>query len=269
MNWQRAGMFPRNGSVSETPGLRSGASAAPLFILLALALATGVPAARAQYSEANAPQPKLVADDYSVEADAQLDPVTIQHYVIDAELKPATHEVHAKAQIRFQARSSVTDVDLELNKNLYPTNITDDTGQVLSSRRVGEGELLEVTLKRPLPKDQTGTIVLEYEGPLADPEHSPVEGVMLAYVGDEGSYLLYPARWFPVSGFRTNRYTADIHLTVPAGFQLVSGGQVQGPRPTGDKQLYDIHFDQPQFPGSIAVLRTKPQVVTAEGFKVN
>jgi aminopeptidase N len=235
---------------------------------LVFLLAASVPL-RAQYSESQAPQPQLVADDYSAEAEAQPDPIIIEHYVIDAELLPATHEIHAKAQIRFQARSSVTDVDLDLNKDLYPTNITDETGAVLSSQRLGDGELLEVTLRSPVAKDQTGTIVLEYEGPLADADHSPVEGVMLAYIGEEGSYLLYPARWFPVSGYRVNRYTAEIHLTVPEGYQVVSGGQVQGPQPAGDKELYTIVFDRPQFPGSIAVVRGNPQVVNAEGRRVN
>ena len=240
--------------------------------MLALLLAASAPA-RAQYSESREPSPRLVADDYSVDAEAETDPVSVEHYVIDAELLPATHEIHAKAQIRFKARSSATDVDLELNKNLYPTNITDETGQVLSSRRLGEGEILEVTLHRPIAKDQTGTIVLEYEGPLADADHSPVEGVMLAYVGDEGSYLLYPARWFPVLGYRVNRYTAEIHLTVPSGFQVVSGGRVQGPQPATGKDVgkdtYSIIFDHPQFPGSIAIVHNRPQVVTAEGMRVN
>ena len=223
----------------------------------------------AQYRESQEPQPRLVADDYAADQEAKPDPIAVQHYVIDAELIPASHEIRAKAQIRFQALESVSDVQLELNSNLFPTNITDGQGQVLSSRRLGDGEAIEVSLKTPLSKDQSGTIILEYEGALADAEHSPVEGVMLAYIGEEGSYLLYPARWFPLNGYRVNRYTAEIHLTVPAGLQVVSGGAVTVTPAPGGKQLYTIVYDRPQFPGSMAIVSHAPQVVNAEGVRVS
>ncbi|OFV96856.1 MAG: hypothetical protein A3H94_02660, partial [Acidobacteria bacterium RIFCSPLOWO2_02_FULL_60_20] len=192
---------------------------------------------------------------------------TVEHYVIDAELVPQSHEIRAKAQIRFQARENLSDVQLELNSNLFPTNITDGQGEVLSSRRIGDGETLEVSLRQRLAEDDTGVIVLEYEGALADAEHSPVEGVQLAYIGEEGSYLLYPARWFPVSGYRVNRYTAEFHLKVPPGYQIVSGGQLQS-HLDGSDVVYDIVFDQPQFPGSIAVVSHSPQVVDAAGANI-
>ncbi|MBI4480795.1 MAG: peptidase M1 [Acidobacteria bacterium] len=217
-----------------------------------------------QYRESQEPQPRLVADDYSAALESQPEPLTVEHYVIDAELVPQSHEIRAKAQIRFQARENLSDVQLELNSNLFPTNITDGQGEVLSSRRIGDGETLEVSLRRRLAEDETGVIVMEYEGALADAEHSPVEGVQLAYIGEEGSYLLYPARWFPVSGYRVNRYTAEFHLKVPPGYQIVSGGQLQS-HLDGSDVVYDIVFDQPQFPGSIAVVSHSPQVVNLTG----
>jgi len=220
-----------------------------------------------QYRESQTSSARLVADDYSTAMEAQLDPIAVTHYVIDAELLPATQEIKAKAQIRLKARETVSDVQLELNKNLFPTNITDSQGEVLSSRRLGNGEILEVSLRKPLAKDETATIVFEYEGPLADAEHSPVEGVQLAYIGGENSYLLYPARWFPLSGYRVNRYTAEFHLTVPAGYQVASGGQISS-QLAGDKILYNIVFDRPQFPGSIALVRRPAQVVTSAGVSI-
>lgn len=213
-----------------------------------------------QYRESQEAEPRLAADDYSAVMESEPEPIEVQHYVIDAELLPETHEIRAKAQIRFLARQSLSDIQLELNSNLFPTNITDGGGEVLSSRRIGRGETLEVSLRERLDRDEAGTLVLEYAGPLADAEHSPVEGVQLAYIGEEVSYLLYPARWFPVSGYRVNRYTAEFHLTVPAGYQIVSGGSVQS-RLDGSKIIYTVIFDRPQFPGSLAVLRQSPQTI--------
>ncbi|MBI2819642.1 MAG: tetratricopeptide repeat protein [Acidobacteria bacterium] len=213
-----------------------------------------------QYRESQEAEPRLVADDYSAVMESQPEPIEVQHYVIDAELLPETHEIRAKAQIRFLARESLSDIQLELNSNLFPTNITDGEGEVLSSRRIGRGETLEVSLRERLDRDEAGTLVLEYAGPLADAEYSPVEGVQLAYIGEEISYLLYPARWFPVSGYRVNRYTAEFHLTVPAGYQIVSGGSMQS-QLDGSNIIYTVIFDRPQFPGSLAVVRQSPHTI--------
>ncbi|OFV99911.1 MAG: hypothetical protein A3H28_10325 [Acidobacteria bacterium RIFCSPLOWO2_02_FULL_61_28] len=197
--------------------------------------------------------------------EATREPVTAQHYVIEADLEPATHELKAKVQARVQALETVSTVEFELNPNLFPTNVTGEDGRPLSVQRDSSGLKLRVSLGRPLPKDQTATISFELEGQLADAEHSPVEGVQLAYIGEEGSYLLYPARWFPVSGYATNRYTAELRVTVPAGFQVVSGGKAQPSAPQGNKVQYSFSFDRPQFAGSIAVLAQPPEVVQAEG----
>jgi hypothetical protein len=229
-----------------------------LAALLVLALSPN--ALPAQYRESADPEPSFVADDYSVAMESQLEPVELQHYVIDADLLLESHEIKARAQIRFQARESLSSVRLELNSNLFPTNITDSEGEVLSSRRIGSGETLEVSLRQRLIKDETATIVLEYEGPLADADYSPVEGVQLAYIGEGITYLLYPARWFPLSGYRVDRYTAEFHLKVPAGYQVVSGGTVQS-QLDGSDILYTVIYDRPQFPGSLAVVRQSPQTI--------
>jgi hypothetical protein len=236
-----------------------------LWLLLGLAPIL----APAQYREDQQSQPRVVPEDFSLDLEAQQDPITVEHYVIEAELLPASHEIKAKTAVRFRARESVGSVTLELNQNLYPTNIADAEGNVLSSRRIGNGLQVDVTLGRAISKDQVGTIIFEYEGPLADAEHSPVENVQLAYVGEEASYLLYPGRWFPLSGYGTNRFTAEMHLTVPSGYQVVSGGRHAPVEALGDKSRVSISFDHPQFPGSIAVVRRPPQVIQAEGQKMN
>ena len=225
--------------------------------------------AQAQYREDQQSQPRLVPEDFSADMEAQQGPIAIEHYVIEAELIPASHEIKGKAEVRFRARESVGSVTLELNQNLFPTNITDAAGNVLSSRRIGNGLQIEVTLDRAISKDQVGTIVIEYAGLLQDAEHSPVENVQLAYIGEEGSYLLYPGRWFPMSGYGTNRYTAELHLTLPAGYQVVSGGQHRPAQTLADKVRHDISFEKPQFPGSIAVVNRPPKVIQAEGLSMN
>src|SRR6266850_1269399 len=42
----------------------------------------------------------------------------------------------------------------------------------------------------------------------------------LAYVGPEGSYLMYASRWFPFHDYAADRATSDITLIVPTGLQV-------------------------------------------------
>ena len=225
-------------------------------------------AALAQYREDPDSQSRPLAEDFSDELEARQEPVSVQHYVLEAELKPATHELTAKAQMRIVANQSAARVAFELNGNLFPKRITDEQGQELSSRRIGDGLKLEVVLSRALSKDQTTTITVEYEGALVDAEHSPVEGVQLAYIGEGTSYLFYPARWFPVLGYTTNRYTADLRITVPEGYQVVSGGRPgsAGATSPGTRQ-YAFVFDKPTFAGSLGVVRQQPLVASANGVR--
>ena len=237
-------------------------------MVLGLFLLVGSAGLSAQYSERQESRPMLIPEDFSSAAEEAREPIAVQHYGIEAELLPQSHELKAKVQIRFQARENISSVEFELNNNLLPINITDEKGQTLSARRVADSLTIEVSLKEPLSKDQTATITFEYEGKLADAQYSPVEGVQLAYIGEEGSYLLYPARWFPLSGYATNRYTADLHLKVPAGFQVVSGGEPQPPVTEQGLVRYSFSFPRPQFPGSVAVVSRSPEVVDAEGLSM-
>ena len=223
------------------------------------------PAVGAQYSDQQGPGARLVVEDYGAGEESERPPITVEHYVIEAELLPDVQEIKAKTQIRLRPSEDVTTVELELNNNLFPTQVTGENGKALSVQRTSNDLTLLVRLDQPVRQGQSYTISLGYEGRLADAQYSPVEGVQLAYIGKENSYLLYPARWFPVSGYRTNRYTAELHITVPSGYQVVSGGRAQPPTPVEDKVRYSFSFDKPQFPGSLAVVRQSPEVVTAEG----
>ena len=235
-------------------------------MMLALLWISSVGAA--QYSDRSEPRAQLLAEDYAPEELAQLPPIRIQHYVLEAELQPAAHEIKGKAQIRFAASEDIRTVELELNHNLFPTKLTNEQGETLSAQRTSSDLTLLVQLGQVVSKGETYTLVFEYEGKFEDARFSPAEGVQLAYIGEDRSYLLYPARWFPLSGYGTNTYTAELHITVPAGYEVISGGKSQPPQPTGeagDKVLYSFSYDKPQYAGTIAVTNEPPEVVTAAG----
>jgi hypothetical protein len=42
------------------------------------------------------------------------------------------------------------------------------------------------------------------------------------------TYLLYPARWFPTTGYLTDRFTAEMHIRVPQGMRVLASGSQGG-----------------------------------------
>jgi hypothetical protein len=91
-----------------------------------------------------------------------------------------------------------------------------------------------------------------------------VYGVKFAAIHPDFAYLMYPSRWFPVSGYTTDRFGAEMRVTVPTGYSVVGSG-LDSQRVNGDKKLYDIKMEKHSFPGSIAVVKEQPTKVSAEG----
>ena len=64
------------------------------------------------------------------------------------------------------------------------------------------------------------TLRIRWGGALISPEGGPLASKRLAYVGTEGSYLMYAARWFPFHDYMADRATSDITVIVPTGVQV-------------------------------------------------
>ena len=219
---------------------------APLLIL-ALALAGSLPVWAAPPEK-----PRLRVDDV----------------VVDAELIPTPHRLAAKARVKFTALEDLSVATFELNNALRPTKVVDESGHTLSVERVTQDSTVRVSLPNGLAKGTTTTFTFDYEGTLETGDDSPVQGLKLAYVGQESSYLLYAGRWFPISGYGINRFTATMNITVPAhmvvigsGKETVSGGAA-GRAPargakaaekieSGATKTFSMSWDKPSFPGTI------------------
>ena len=83
-----------------------------------------------------------------------------------------------------------------------------------------------------------------------------MEGLKLAAIQEPITYLLYPARWFPMTGYMTDRFTAEMHIRVPQGMQVFASGSKGASQPVklasgkpGDQ--YDFNWSKPGFPGTV------------------
>jgi aminopeptidase N len=186
----------------------------------------------------------------------------VDNYVIDAELAPHAHKLTARAKVKITALDDLSIATFELHNALRPTKITDEAGKPLTAERITQDSTIRIALPKGLQKDASTTLTIDYEGVLDSADDSPVQGLKLAYVGDDTSYLLYSGRWFPVVNYGIDRFTSTISVTVPAHFMVIgSGKESTGTAPAlkaksaaasaVTTKTFTFTSDNPSFPGTI------------------
>ena len=184
----------------------------------------------------------------------------ITAYTINAEIDPKAHSLDATTQVTFTPLNDLPSAIFDLHGALRVDKVTDASGAALNGER-GPDATLVVTPPAMLPKGQPVTWTFHYSGELENGAGGPVEGLKLAYVGDPISYLLYAARWFPMTGYMTDRFTAEIHVRVPAGYRVVGSGGTGKPKPAGGgEEEWDFKWDKPGFPGTIIAGKFEPPI---------
>jgi tetratricopeptide (TPR) repeat protein len=190
----------------------------------------------------------------------------VTHYAIEAELYPSTHILSSKARVDFLPKADFTTMSFELHSNLRVEKVLDAAGKPLAFRR--DGLNLSVDFVNPQMQGNPSSITVHYAGPLSSAEGSPVENLQLAYIGNEGSYLLYPSRWFPVAGYGVNRFGAAMRITVPSDQMVIASGRAMAPVPQTGKVTYAYEFSERSFPGTVIAGRYAVQPGTTVGANI-
>ncbi|HEY1340662.1 MAG TPA: M1 family aminopeptidase, partial [Bryobacteraceae bacterium] len=191
--------------------------------------------------------------------------IDVGEYTIDAEISPNTQSITAKATVTFTPlEDNVSSASFELNNALNVSKVTDAAGKQIPASRNQQDFTIRLSFDQPLPKGQPQTITFYYDGRLTGNEESPVYGIKFAAIHPDFAYLMYPSRWFPVNGYSTDRFAANMHVTVPMGYSVIGSG-IDSKQTAGDKNVYQLKFARASFPGSIGVVKGDPARVQAEG----
>jgi len=149
----------------------------------------------------------------------------VTNYRIEAQLNPDEHTLRAGADITFVPQEATRSIVFELNGSLHVDSVEKDgkalTGFVQDA--VGAGALgpnVRIDLGQVIPANQPATVRIRWNGALTSPEGGPLANKRLAYVGPEGSYLMYASRWFPFHDYAADRATSDITIIVPTGMTV-------------------------------------------------
>ncbi|HWP52712.1 MAG TPA: hypothetical protein VN476_01195, partial [Pyrinomonadaceae bacterium] len=163
----------------------------------------------------------------------------VTNYRIEAQLNPDEHTLRAGADITLVPQEATRSIVFELNGSLKVDGVEKD-GKVLTGfvqDQVGAGALgpnVRIDLGQVVPANQPVTVRIRWNGALTSPEGGPLANKRLAYVGSEGSYLMYASRWFPFHDYAADRATSDITIIVPTG--MLVGGMSDDPvNPQPDK----------------------------------
>src|SRR5262245_14011793 len=184
----------------------------------------------------------------------------ITNYRIEVQLQPADHTLRAGADVTFTPLEATRSVVFELNGSLKVNTVEKD-GKVVTGvvqDPVGSGAFgpnVRIDLGEVVPANTPITLRIRWSGALVSPEGGPLASKRLAYVGSEGSYLMYAARWFPFHDYAADRATADITFIVPAGLQVAGTSDdaiVAQPSPKEGAVRYHFVHRQPVLIGNFA-----------------
>jgi hypothetical protein len=159
-----------------------------------------------------------------------------ERYDVSATLDSSRQSISAIAKIEFRASEVSSNIRVELHPNLIVSDVKTVEGKSLGFGRDSTNPLyVLVTLPTPVQAGGQVTLTFTYSGMLANEENSPVPGVRAAMIGRDDAYLLLPSRWFPLTNYPSNRYTATFRLNVPDTFAVAGSGKAGSPTPLAGK----------------------------------
>jgi tetratricopeptide (TPR) repeat protein len=154
----------------------------------------------------------------------------------------------------------------QLNNALKISKVVDGSGQTLNAVREAQDSSVHIALLTPLTAGQSSSLTITYDGQLTGSQDSPVYGITFASLKPDFGFLLYPARWFPVTGYTVDRFTAEMHITAPSEYKVIASGDEKVEPQSGGQTKYSFAYMQnPSFPGSIALVKEQPQKISSQG----
>jgi aminopeptidase N len=200
-----------------------------------------------------------------------------QNYDVSATLDGVSQTLTATAKVEFRATEASNVVRVELHPNLEVKEVKSESGKLLTFERDNQNSLyVLVNLPSTVARESKVTLTFVYSGLLANAENSPVPGIRVALLDRDAAYLLLPARWFPLTNFPSNRYTATFRLNVPDTFAVAGTGKALAAQPVaptgalaGGRLLYTFECKTPAPNGSFVAGNLQLNPKQAEGISVS
>jgi aminopeptidase N len=190
--------------------------------------------------------------------------VDVEHYDIDVAVTPASQTMLAKVKMRFTPLDDrLSSIQVDFNDAMRVSNVTGDAGEPVAFSKTSDFNY-RLQFSQPLAKGKSTTVTFDYDGRFDGREESPVYGIRFAAIEATGATLLYPARWFPVNEYTSDRYTMNLNVTAPTEFRVLSSG-VDLKTEAGANTVTSFKTTQPALYGSFSLVKMKPVQTSIEG----
>jgi tetratricopeptide (TPR) repeat protein len=198
--------------------------------------------------------------------------IEIRNCKIAATLIPDTHELEAVATVTFKTLEETDYVFFELSENLSVRRVLNPEGVEMEfgQDEAGPGTL-SVRFPEPLSAGKTVTVKVEYQGGFDRDRFSRIytRDESSAYIGMDGSYLMYSAKWIPISQFLVSRSPSTLEVTVPLGMTAIGPGTQQPVVTKGLNESFGWTAKSPIHPGSLVVAQFYGKKLEIAGFTID
>jgi tetratricopeptide (TPR) repeat protein len=179
--------------------------------------------------------------------------IEVQNYKLEVNLIPDSHELKAAALIGFKPVQATDHIVFELSENVSVQKVLNSEGVELEfgQDEIGPG-YLSIRFQKPLAVGANVTIRIEYQGGFDRDRFSRMysRDESSAYIGMEGTYLMYSAKWFPVNQYMVDRATGTLEVTVPLGMTVIGPGAQLPVVTKGVNESFGWTLKIPALPGS-------------------
>lgn len=146
--------------------------------------------------------------------------IDVLHYDIHLQIFPDKHRFNVVAFVKLKGlENNVKNIEFSLNKDLQ-IDVIKRGSRILNYDR--HGNKITVFFDLPLNENEERELIFEYSG-IADAKPESGESVW-GYIGNEGSYMVYEAIWYPT--IWDDRATAVVRIRVPDGQAGLSIGDL-------------------------------------------
>jgi tetratricopeptide (TPR) repeat protein len=197
--------------------------------------------------------------------------IEMRDYRLEVTLIPDSHQIKAAATLVFMPLESTDHVVFELSENLSVRKVLNSEGTELMFIQDERGaSFLNIHFDKPLASGTDVTIRIEYEGGFDRDRYSRIyardEGS--AYIGMEGTYLMYSSKWIPISRFLVDRATQTLEVTVPLGITVIGSGTQLPVVTKGINETFGWSSKTPSLPGSFVAGQYFQKQVKAGDFTI-
>jgi len=185
---------------------------------------------------------------------------------------PETHELKAEAIIQIMPLEETDRAVFELSENLSVQRILNTAGVEIDFGQDESGPgLLTVHFSKALAVGELTTIRVQYNGGFDRDRYSRfyARDENSAYIGMEGSYLLYQSKWFPINRYLGGRSAATVEITVPLGMTAVGPGAQVHVITRGITETFGWSTKAPILPNSVVAGQYFQKRVETQGFSID